>query len=104
MASKTLITGGVVAGVLVLYSMGADKQGGGEATEAAANTSVCQVTVAADVLNVRAAPSTSAQIVDTLKQGDRINADKAVQSGFRRIGENRWISARYVNPVSGTTC
>jgi hypothetical protein len=103
MASKTLLTGGAVAAVLVLYSMG-DKQGSGATTEPVASANTCRVTVEANVLNVRAAPSTGAKIVGTLKQGAQVNADKAVQSGFRRIGENRWISAQYVKPVPGSNC
>jgi uncharacterized protein YgiM (DUF1202 family) len=103
MVSKTLLTGGIVAGVLVLYS-GGDRSGGGASTAPVANASTCRVTVAADVLNVRAAPGTSAKIVGKLKRGEQVTADKSVQSGFRRVGENRWVSARYVTPVPGSNC
>ena len=58
----------------------------------------------ADVLNVRAAPDAKAQIVGKLTRGQETDADKTVQAGFRKVGDNRWISADFARPLSGRDC
>lgn len=101
---QPLVTGCILAGVLVLYASGGDKQGTSSAPEPAASSSTCRVTVTANALNVRAAPGTNAKIVGTVKRGDQIDAQKTVQNGFRRISDNRWISTKYLAPVPGGGC
>lgn len=99
---RTFAVGGLLAGVLVLYVLGSEKQrtGSGTGTEPAANTAQCRVTVTADVLNIRAAPDLAAKVVDKFNRGNEINADRTVQNGFRKIGENRWISTQFIKPMT----
>ena len=100
---RTMIIGGALAGVLALYVAGMAKQHN-ENTSPAANTTQCRVTVNADVLNIRAAPAASAAKVGQLTRGQQTDADKVVQNGFRKLGENRWISAEFATPLSGRDC
>lgn len=104
---RTFAVGGVLLGVLVLYVLGSEKQrneSGTPGSEPAANPGQCRVTVTADVLNIRAAPDLGAKIVDKFNRGQQTDADRTVQNGFRKIGENRWISTRYISPMSGRDC
>jgi hypothetical protein len=100
---RTLIIGGVLVAVLVLYVLGSDKQRSQNSTQPQ-NTTQCRVTVTADVLNVRAAPDATAQIVGKLTRGQETDADKVVQAGFRKVGENRWIATDFAQPLSGRDC
>jgi uncharacterized protein YgiM (DUF1202 family) len=100
---QTLVIGGVLAVGLILYGMSSGQQPSQNSTPTA-NTTQCRVTVTADVLNVRAAPAVSSQKVGQLTRGQETDADKAVQNGFRKVGENRWISADFVKPLSGRDC
>ncbi|HEV8555504.1 MAG TPA: SH3 domain-containing protein [Actinophytocola sp.] len=100
---RTLVIGGVLAAVLVLYVLGSDKQQNNNSSPTG-NTTQCRVSVTADVLNVRAAPDVTAQIVGKFTKGQETDADKVVQAGFRKIGENRWIATDFAQPLSGRDC
>ena len=100
---RTLVIGGVLAAVLVLYVLGSDKQRN-QTSGQTQNPTQCRVTVTADVLNVRAAPDVKAQIVGKFTRGQETDADKVVQAGFRKIGDNRWIATDFAQPLSGRDC
>lgn len=100
---RSLVIGGAVAAVLVLYVLGNDRQTP-QGTEQTANTTQCRVSVVADVLNIRSAPGLEGQIVGKLSRGQEADADKVVQNGFRKLGENRWVSAEFVQPMTGRDC
>ena len=100
---RTLVLGGAALAVLVLYVLGSEQKRN-ETTQPAANTSQCRVTVTVDGLRVREAPNTEAKIVGRFNRGNETDADKLVQNGFRKIGDNRWVSAEFAKPVSGRDC
>ena len=100
---RTLIIGGAVAVVAALYIAGMAKQHN-ESSSPAANPTRCRVTVNADVLNIRAAPAGSAPKVGQLTRGQESDADKVVQNGYRKLGENRWVFAEFATPLSGRDC
>jgi hypothetical protein len=101
---RTLIIGGALAAVLVLYVLGSKQQPGAATGSPTANTSQCRVSVTADVLNVRSTPALDAAVVGKLAKGQESDADKVVQNGFRKLSENRWVSSDFVKPVAGRDC
>jgi hypothetical protein len=101
---RTLILGGGLAAVLVLYAMGAAKQPDQNTTSPTANASQCRVTVTADVLRVRSAPSGDAQVVARLSKGQQADAAKVVQNGFRKLADGQWVSADFIQPLAGRDC
>ncbi|WP_245614126.1 SH3 domain-containing protein [Actinokineospora inagensis] len=100
----TLLIGGGLVAVAIIYSMGVDPPNGQSATTPAGNVSNCRMTVTADVLNVRAAPDAKAGIVGKYKNGAEADADKVVQNGFRKLGDNRWASNEFLKPLAGRDC
>ncbi|HEU4346887.1 MAG TPA: SH3 domain-containing protein [Actinoplanes sp.] len=62
----------------------------------------CQVEVNADVLNVRAGPGTDTPSVGKLSRGDVVDAEAITLNGFRKLGENRWVSQSFV--TASTAC
>lgn len=100
---KVIVIGGVLVAVLVLYVLGSEKRRNDNASPTA-NTNQCRVTVTADVLRVRDEPLPSARVVDRLTKGQETDADKVVQNGFRKIGDSRWVSVDYAQPLSGRDC
>ena len=101
---RTLVIGGVLVAVGILYVLGADKQRNQGGTSQSANTSQCRVAVTADILNIRSTPAISGVIVGKLNKGQESDADKVVQNGFRKLAENRWVSSDFAKPVSGRDC
>ena len=99
---RTLVIGGGLAAVLLMYGMGAGNRDG--LTEPAANATQCRITITGDGLRIREAPSTDARIVGRFDRGSETNADKLVQNGFRKIGENRWVSTEFAHPLPGRDC
>ncbi|RJQ79254.1 SH3 domain-containing protein [Pseudonocardiaceae bacterium YIM PH 21723] len=89
---KPLLIGGAAIAVIYLY--------GSHITDNAAIRplfgSGCEMKVSADMLNVRGAPSASAQIVGQAKGGDSVAVTKDQQDGFRKLGEGRWASAQFL--------
>jgi hypothetical protein len=102
-SKRTLVIGVVLVAVVVLYVLGSAKRRNDNATPTA-DINQCRVTVIADVLRVHAGPELAARVVDRLTKGQETNADKLVQNGFRKIGDNRWVSADFAQPVSGRNC
>ncbi|HEY3260488.1 MAG TPA: SH3 domain-containing protein [Pseudonocardiaceae bacterium] len=60
----------------------------------------CQVEVNADVLNVRAGPSTDSETVAKLSRGDIVDALPEIANGFRKLSDNRWVAEQFVTPNS----
>jgi hypothetical protein len=100
---RTLVIGGALAAVLVLYVLGSEQKRD-QNTEPAAGSTQCRVTVTADGLRVREAPSLEARIVGRFALGNETDADRVVQNGFRKISDNRWVSAEFVKPLAGRDC
>ncbi|MBM7770181.1 hypothetical protein JOD54_000385 [Actinokineospora baliensis] len=98
----TLLVGGGIVAVAIIYSMGVEPPNG----ESAPTSGVggCRVAVTADVLNVRAKPEAAAEIVGKFKSGAESDADKLVQNGYRKLGENRWASNEFLKPLEGRDC
>jgi uncharacterized protein YgiM (DUF1202 family) len=65
------------------------------------DTGRCTVTVAADVLNVRAGPGTQHATVDRLSRGTVVDAQQETSEGFRKLAEGRWVASEFVRPSSG---
>ena len=102
LSKRTLAVIASVAGVLLLYVTGPKEVPDG--TERVANPTQCRVTVIADVLRVRAAPDLNAPIVDRFKRDAVTDADKVVENGFRKVGENRWAAEEFLTPLPGHDC
>lgn len=100
-SKRTLAIGGVLVAVGVLYILGSEQR---RNDAAPADPSQCRVTVTADVLRVHDGPALAAPVVGRLTKGQETDADKFVQNGFRKIGDNRWVSVDYAVPVSGRDC
>lgn len=100
---RTLVLGGALIAVLVLYVLGSEKKRN-DTTQPAANPAQCRVTVTVDGLRIREAPNVEAKIVGRFNRGNETDADKLVQNGFRKIGDNRWVSSEFAKPVSGRDC
>lgn len=102
---RTLLIGGGLAAVLILYALGAKNQPKDNSSQPAANASQCVVTVVADdTLNIRSAPGRDGKIVGKLAKGKQVNADKVVQNGFRKLSDNQWVSVDFAKPVQGHDC
>ena len=99
---QAILIGGVLVAVLVLYVLGSEKRRSESAP--AANPNQCRVTVTADVLRVHDGPQLDSRVVDRLTKGQETDAEKVVQNGFRRLGENRWVSVDFAQPVGGSNC
>ena len=105
MPKRTLIIGGLLALVIVVYVMGGgSKTNKDTSTAAAADMTQCRVTVSADILRVRSAPDPAAGVVGMFKHGSELSAAKEVTNGFRKIADNRWASAQFLQPVAGHDC
>ncbi|MGH3516839.1 MAG: SH3 domain-containing protein [Haloechinothrix sp.] len=64
----------------------------------------CRFTVSADSLNVRAAPSAKAPIVDKIKSAEEINAYPVVKNGFRMLAETKWAADEFLEQRAGSVC
>ncbi|SDY68255.1 hypothetical protein SAMN05421504_106370 [Amycolatopsis xylanica] len=93
---KMLIVIAVLAGVLIVYVLGSDKQ------SAASSPTGCKVIVTADVLNARDAPAVNGGIVGKYNKDAKIDALPIVQNGYRKIAEGKWVSADFVKPLEGS--
>ena len=78
--------------------------GGNRSDSDPASGGDCQVSVNADVLNVRAAPGLDSPVVDKLQQGEEIDAQPEQREGFRKLDDKRWASTDYLDPLSGSDC
>ncbi|WP_018682687.1 hypothetical protein [Actinokineospora enzanensis] len=103
MLPKTVLVGGAIVGLVIIYSMGVDRPNS-ESTTPTSSTARCRVAVTADILNVRSAPDPNADIVGKFKVGAESDADPVVQNGFRKLGDARWASSEFLKPLEGRNC
>ncbi|WP_245266998.1 SH3 domain-containing protein [Saccharomonospora piscinae] len=102
---RTFVIVGAVLGVALIYSSGAEQreseaEGAGGSGEQAA----CTVTVTADILNVRSGPGTGHDVVGKFREDAEVEATTEVRDGFRRVGDGRWASDEFLEPVDGARC
>jgi hypothetical protein len=98
-----LIVIGALVVVAVLFFIQNGKKGNAQPGSGGGSASgACQVQVTADILNVRASPSTGAKVVATLKTGSTENATKTTQNGFRELSEGHWAATDFLKPVAGS--
>jgi hypothetical protein len=103
---RTLIALVLLAAVWLLYVQGSDQRSkeGGD-TPASSETAACRVESTTDGLRVRSAPVIDPDnVVDELASGEKVDASTEVKDGFRKLGDGRWVSEKYVRPLAGTTC
>ncbi len=101
---RTLVITAVLAGVLFVYILGDERRGIGDIDVGGSAEPGCQFTVTADVLNVRSAPSTDADVVDKVTRDETVAASSTVRKGFRKLGDERWAAKEFLTPVSGASC
>jgi len=103
---RALTIAAVLVGVAVIYIMGnGDPQAGGQSGGSANATGPgCQFTVSADVLNVRAAPSTNSQVIDRVTQDETVDAEPTVRNGFRKLADKGWVAEEFITPVEDASC
>lgn len=92
-----MVIGGVV---LVLVIIGLAKNGG---SSAEVGSGSCMLTVTADALNVRDAPSLHGTVLRQLKHGTKVAAEQQVRNGYRKISSGHWAAQRFLKPV-GNKC
>lgn len=93
---RALIVLGVLVGIAILTGLGGQQGSGDQGADAG-----CQVSVHADILNVRSGPGMDSPVVDKLEQNEEIDALDVVRGGFRKLDEQRWASDEYLEPVAG---
>jgi hypothetical protein len=98
---RAVIIVAVLAGIGLIYVMGADQRAASGGDD---STAGCRVTVTADVLNVRAAPDPNAKVVDRYDRDAEIGAATEVQNGFRKLADDKWASTEFLKPVQGSHC
>lgn len=97
------VRGMVVAGVVGVAGLMYVVDGGkAELEEVAARR--CEVTVIADILNVRAGPADTQPIVATMRRDAVAKAERRVENGFRLLADGRWVKDEFVLPTSGSDC
>lgn len=96
---RTLVIASVVMGVALVYIVGNEPR-----ATISPDRIGCELTVNADVLNVRSAPSATAQIVAKYQQDATVTAQATVRNGFRMLEANRWAADRFLTPLDGATC
>lgn len=65
----------------------------------------CRVTVQTAEVIVRAAPTQSAQPLETLTRGTEVAAETIVDTGFRKLtGGERWVPSSSVAASAGSVC
>lgn len=65
----------------------------------------CTVSVQVAQVTVRAAPSPSAQALETLPRGQEVAAEAIVDTGFRKLADGeRWVPANSVAATAGSRC
>lgn len=94
----------LVAGTVLAFVAILDRGGLDELTSSADGSTGCQLEVAADQLNVRAAPSQDSALVQTLVRGDRVDGTRIITDGFRQLEGNRWAASQFLTPLPGTNC
>lgn len=100
MSKRVVMIVVVVVGIGLIYVLGTNKQ---KADASAPSPTGCKVVVTADVLNAREAPG-SPKVVGKYLKDAQIDAQPGVQAGFRKIADDKWVSAEFVKPMDGSNC
>ena len=64
----------------------------------------CEMSVTADVLNVRSGPDAGTPVIDQLGAGEVAEADGTIRNGFRQMSEDGWASAQFLTQTPGSDC
>jgi hypothetical protein len=94
----------VVAGLLLALIAIVDRGGLDETSPSADGSTGCQLEVAVDQLNLRAAATAESDLVEVLQRGARVDATSTVDGGFRQLEDGRWAAEQFLVPVPGSTC
>ncbi|GAA1222750.1 hypothetical protein GCM10009608_68990 [Pseudonocardia alaniniphila] len=94
----------LVVGVLLAFIAIIDRGGLNDQSAAADGSTGCQLEVAADQLNVRAAPDPDSALLQTLVRGDRVDGTRIVTNGFRELEGNQWAADQFLTPLPDTNC
>lgn len=95
-----IFSGVVLAIVALIHRDGADEL---QAYPADGSTG-CQLEVAVDELNVRAAPVADAQLVEVLRRGARVDGTPTITDGFRELEGGQWAVNQSLTPLPGSNC
>lgn len=101
LSKRMWIVVGVLVVVAVLFFVQNGKKGNAQ-QGGADNGAGCQVSVTADVLNVRSGPSTKDKTLSSLRTGQTVGATPTTQNGFRELSAGHWASSDFLKPVSGS--
>ncbi|EHK88243.1 SH3 domain-containing protein [Saccharomonospora azurea] len=101
---RAFIIIGVVFGLAVIYTSGAEQRSSDAASGGSGEQAGCTVVVTADVLNVRAGPSEDREIVDKLREDEEVDATTETRDGFRKLDDGEWASDDYLEPAEGADC
>jgi uncharacterized protein YgiM (DUF1202 family) len=104
LSKRMLIVIGVLIVVVVVFVIQSKNNPNGSSSNTTSTNSSgqCQMKVTADVLNIRSSPDGSGTVVGHLQSGQVTSAQKTVQSGYRELNTNQWVSAQFVTAVSGS--
>lgn len=97
----------IVVGIIYVVNQNNKSAGDGGSPNGAAAVmggTGCQVTITADVLNVRATPDEHGKIVGKFNRDAKTDAQPVVQNGFRKLADDKWVAAEFARPVSGSNC
>lgn len=98
--TRGLVVVGVLAAAGFMYVTNEGKKLGVEEVVARE----CEVTVIADVLNVRSGPADTQPIVATVRRDSVVGAERQVVNGFRLLSDGRWVKDEFVTPTSDSDC
>lgn len=101
LSKRMLIVVVVLVVVAILFLVQNGKKGNAQQGGAGSGGG-CKVQVTADVLNVRAGPSTTAKTLTPLHTGQTVSATATTQNGFRELSTGHWASSDFLKPVSGS--
>jgi len=101
MPKRALLIGAalVVVVLISVFKPWDDASAGSDGSE-----SRCQVSVTADMLNVRAEPDIDSEVVDQLERETEIEATTEVRDGYRRIATDEWASDEFLEPLQDASC
>lgn len=94
----------LIAGLALAVVALVDRGGLDELRTTSDGSTGCQLEVSGDGLNVRAAPSADAELLDRLVRGARVDGTRVVTDGFRQLEDGRWASDQFLTPLPGTDC
>jgi hypothetical protein len=98
------VRGMVVAGVVVVAGLMYVTDDGERSRLEELAARKCEVTVVADILNVRSGPADTQPIVATMRRDSVAKAERRVENGFRLLADGRWVKDEFVLPTSDSDC